>query len=487
MKLLKTLKIIQCFARDSKAYKSGTNEIKNKGWSVHKTGIPQGVQVHSSGTTNPNIKRWIPASKSDPNYAKLNELIGKPGSNHWNKSDSQKMCNASIGKLADGTVAVAQAMPWNYRAWLSGAYKVGDKVVGNANNDGYIGFEIWEPGYSDSKQTKKDTKYLEACLEQAVLLTAYWVSKFNIPITNVLDHRELRLQKRASNHGDIHHLKSKGWAWTGTKGDMMDYYRQRVLDAIKEGFKVEYSNGSKITEVEYVNAQGPTEPEAPDEPKEPTKPEETIKGEYYVINIAEQLGMQETPSVTAKQLGQWPKGQVLLISETTKDKEWGLVKDYGTWVWLRYTIPYEESNQTIKKEFKVMTTSGQLNYRTGPSLDNKSMGKYKKGVILDIFEVTMDGNWGHIKENGYWVSLAYTEPYQIDPSPPEQIDPDEPEPNIPEETGDILHKVIKGDTWWNLSKKYTKTPHNHEFLKQYNGDKALITGNIIKIPGSLIK
>lgn len=484
---MKVLKIIQCFARDSKAFKSGTNEIKSKGWSVHKTGIPQGVQVHSSGTTNPHVKRWTPASKSDPNYAALNELIGKPGSNHWNKADSQKMCNASIGKLADGTVAVVQAMPWNFRAWLSGAYKVGNKVVGNANNDGYIGFEIWEPGFSDANGTKKDAKYLEACLEQAILLTAYWVAKFNIPITSVFDHRELRLQKRASNHGDIHHLKSKGWVWTNITGDMMDYYRQRVLNTIKEGFKVEYSNGSKIIETEYINANGATDPILPEEPKEPDVPSNTIKGEYYVINIAEQLGMQVTPSVDAKQLGQWPKGQILLISETTKDKEWGLVKDYGTWVWLRYTVPYEKNDQVIKKSFKVMTISGQLNYRTGPSIEYPSMGKYKKGIILDIFEVTSDEKWGHIKGNNYWVMLSYTEPYAVDPTPPGQIDPDEPEPSIPEETGDILHEVVSGNTWWNLSKTYTGTPHNHEFIKQYNNGKTLRVGDIIKIPGSLIK
>ena len=314
------LRIITCLATESACYK--------KGYKIHASGIPQGVQVHSSGTVNPNLKRWINPSASDPNKQALINLIGKAGANHWNKStNTSKMANAWIGKLADGSPGVVQCTPWDFKTWLSGS---GGK--GNANNLGYIGFEIAE-------DNEKNTKYLESVLNLAILLTAYWVAKYKIPIEKVQDHRELAALGLASGHADIRHLKRNGWVYKDDGRDIMVIFREHVQKTIQEGLIVEYFDGVKVTSTEYINADVQEEPK----PIEPEKPElpETLKEEYYVLVNSKGLNQRELPDAGSKSFGQWKTPQMLLISETTPDKKWGYVRDYHHWVMLEFTVPYE--------------------------------------------------------------------------------------------------------------------------------------------------
>lgn len=97
----------------------------------------KGILIHSTGANNPNIKRYVQPSKNDPNYSALIQTIGKnTNANSWNEVSVQKGVNAFIGKLADGTVAAVQTLPWDYRPWGCGS---GSK--GSCNN-GWIQFEI---------------------------------------------------------------------------------------------------------------------------------------------------------------------------------------------------------------------------------------------------------------------------------------------------------------------------------------------------------
>ena len=97
----------------------------------------KGVLWHSTGANNPNIKRYVQPSDNDANKTKLLEIIGTNGNkNDWNHIERQAGLNAWVGKLADGTVAAVQTMPWNYRPW--GCYKGN---LGSCNN-GWIQFEI---------------------------------------------------------------------------------------------------------------------------------------------------------------------------------------------------------------------------------------------------------------------------------------------------------------------------------------------------------
>ena len=74
---------------------------------------PKGIMVHSTGCNNPNLRRYVGPDDG---------LLG-PGGNHWNQPqpDGRKVCvHAFIGKLADGTIATYQTLPWNMRGWHAG-------------------------------------------------------------------------------------------------------------------------------------------------------------------------------------------------------------------------------------------------------------------------------------------------------------------------------------------------------------------------------
>ena len=78
-------------------------------------------------------------------------LLGKNQyNNHWNQPMDREVCvHAFIGKLADGTIASYQTLPWDHRGWHCGS---GSK--GSGNNT-HISFEICEDGLTDSAYFNK--------------------------------------------------------------------------------------------------------------------------------------------------------------------------------------------------------------------------------------------------------------------------------------------------------------------------------------------
>ena len=148
--------LYECIMYDSTCYKR-TGKMK-----------PVGVLWHDTGVNNTSIKRYVQPSKRDPNYNKLLNLIGKNQyANDWNTVEHNAGVNAWIGKLADGTIATVQALPWDYRPWGcdSGNY-------GSLNN-GWIQFEICE-------DAKNNSTYFNSVYKEALKLTAYLCKKFNI-------------------------------------------------------------------------------------------------------------------------------------------------------------------------------------------------------------------------------------------------------------------------------------------------------------------
>ena len=104
----------------------------------------KGILWHSTGVNNPWVKRYVQPSDNAPNKAKMLTVLGTNAyQNDWNHIERQAGLNAWIGKLADGTVATVQTMPWNYRPWGCGS---GNK--GSCNN-GWIQFEICEDSLRD--------------------------------------------------------------------------------------------------------------------------------------------------------------------------------------------------------------------------------------------------------------------------------------------------------------------------------------------------
>lgn len=206
------LTIHRLYFTQSDCYKAG---VKQK---------PVGVQVHSTGANNPCLKRYVQPDDG---------LLGKnTNGNSHNRPGGNVCANAYIGKLQNGSVAVYQTLPWDYRCWLSGSGK-----NGNANKLGYVGFEICEDN------TENRGYFDEAVCGAAVLLTAYLCKMLDIsPYCNRLeDHAGLHGMGLASNHGDI-------GLWLKKFGYTFDNFRDWVAVAIDEGVEVEYVEAVPVVE-----------------------------------------------------------------------------------------------------------------------------------------------------------------------------------------------------------------------------------------------
>lgn len=214
---------IVCMQKNSTCYK-GTKHMTIRG-----------VLWHSTGANNPNLRRYVQPHETDGNYAEMIALLGKNSNkNDWNHISVQAGLNAWIGKLADGSVASVQTMPWDYKPWGCG---------GGCNN-GWIQFEICEDGLND--KTYFDKIYREACE-----LTAYLCKKYGLDpmgtvsysgkaVPVILCHADSYRLGLGSNHGDVLH-------WFPKFGKSMDDVRRDVAAIIGKNSQ---------TPIENVNYQG---------------------------------------------------------------------------------------------------------------------------------------------------------------------------------------------------------------------------------------
>ena len=163
----------------------------------------KGIMVHSTGANNPNLKRYV-----GPNDGLLGE---NQYGNHWNTyhPGGREVCvHGFIGKLADGTIATYQTLPWDHRGWHAG---------GSANNT-HIGFEICEDGLSDGTYFKK-------VYQEAVELCAYLCKQYGLTEKDIICHSEGYKRGIASNHGDVMH-------WFPKHGKSMDTFRAAVKELL---------------------------------------------------------------------------------------------------------------------------------------------------------------------------------------------------------------------------------------------------------------
>lgn len=159
----------------------------------------KGIMVHSTGANNPWLKRYV-----GPDDGKLGK---NQYNNHWNTyhPGGREVCvHGFIGKLADGSVATYQTLPWDHRGWHAG---------GSAN-DTHIGFEICEDGLTDKT-------YFDKVYKEAVELCAYLCKQYGLTEQNIICHSEGYKKGIASNHGDVMH-------WFPKHGKSMDTFRADV-------------------------------------------------------------------------------------------------------------------------------------------------------------------------------------------------------------------------------------------------------------------
>jgi len=177
--------------------------INNSCFKAGRTISPKGIMVHSTGANNPFLKRYVGPDDG---------LLGKNQSgNHWNqdKPDGRQVCvHGFIGKLADGSIATYQTLPWNYRGWHAGG----------AANDSHIGFEICEDGLTDAS-------YFNAAYKEAVELCVYLCKQYGLTEKDIICHSEGYKLGVASNHGDVMH-------WFPKHGKSMDTFRADVKSGL---------------------------------------------------------------------------------------------------------------------------------------------------------------------------------------------------------------------------------------------------------------
>jgi len=181
---------------------------------------PVGILWHSTGCNNPNLKRYVQPLATDANYNEMIKLLGKNTSgNDWNHVSVDAGLNCWIGKLADGSVATVQTMPWNYKPWGCGS---GPK--GSCNN-GWIQFEICEDALNDANYF--DKVYKEACELTAYLCKLYSIDpngtvKYNgVIVPTILCHVDSNKLGLGSAHADVLH-------WFPKFGKNMTTVRQDV-------------------------------------------------------------------------------------------------------------------------------------------------------------------------------------------------------------------------------------------------------------------
>lgn len=177
---------------------------ENACFKQNKKMIPKGITVHSTATPGVMNETWFSA---------------------WNNGSINKAVHAFIDK--DG---IMQTLPWDTVGWHSGTGFLGKEK--NANNSGYIGFEICEPsGHSYSGGTminydsEKNTEYFNSVYKQAVELCAYLCEKFSISADNIICHSEGYALGIASNHSDV-------MQWFPKHGKNMDIFRNDVKEKL---------------------------------------------------------------------------------------------------------------------------------------------------------------------------------------------------------------------------------------------------------------
>ena len=248
---------------------------------------PQRIVVHSTGANNPYISRYVqPTAKQitglgGKSNAEIMELLGKNKyGNDWNNGNVNVCVHAFIGKLADGSVATIQTLPWNVRCWGCGS---GSRGSFNADS---IQFEVCEDGLNSKA-------YFEKVYKEAVNLCVKLCKTYNIPVKNIVSHKEAYKLGYASNHGDIDH-------WFKKFEFTMDDFRKAVDEKL---------NGSTLP--------------------------------YQVKVTIDSLNIRKGPGTNYDKVGKITDRGVYTIIEVKGN--WGLLKSKSGWICLKgYTEKYKD-------------------------------------------------------------------------------------------------------------------------------------------------
>ena len=208
------MRLLQCIFYNNKCYKKG-EKLK-----------PTRIVVHSTGCYNTTLKRYVqPHSGQNSGMAELyptkktctrEQMMALLGDNQynndWNQDNLSVCVHAFIGKLADGSIATVQTLPWDMRCWGVGKGSKG------SFNDCAIQFEICEDNHSSAD-------YCKATYKEAVEFCAMLCKEYDIEPDMIVGHYEAHAMGYGSNHGDPK-------SWWSKFGLSMDGFRKDVEKAI---------------------------------------------------------------------------------------------------------------------------------------------------------------------------------------------------------------------------------------------------------------
>ena len=196
------MKLLKCILTENDCYKT------------KRTISPKGVMVHSTGADNPNLRRYVQPAASTPGREELLAALGtNSNGNHWNRPGLNVCVHGFIGRLADGSAAAVQTLPWTHRGWHAGT-----GTSGRSANDTHISFEMCEDGLSDPV-------YFRQAYQTAAQLTAMLCRQYGLdPLADgvVICHQDGYRRGVASNHGDIYN-------WFPRFGLNMNDFRAEVV------------------------------------------------------------------------------------------------------------------------------------------------------------------------------------------------------------------------------------------------------------------
>ena len=152
--------------------------------------------------------------------------------NHWNNPASvmgRSVCvHSFIGYALNNIVKVANILPYNFCCW-----GVGSGPKGSYNyNPAYIQFEMCEDDC-------KNRAYFEAVRDTAIEYCVYLCKEFNIPVENIVSHKEAHAKGYGSNHGDPNN-------WWDNFGYTMNDFRAAVKSKLNANTSSDGSSTGKI-------------------------------------------------------------------------------------------------------------------------------------------------------------------------------------------------------------------------------------------------
>lgn len=381
MKYSESNKPLVCMMTNSTCYKK-TKEF-----------TPKGVLWHSTGANNPNLKRYVQPSDNASDRDKLLKLLGtNTNKNDWNHIDRQAGLNAWIGKLADGTIAAVQTMPWNYRPWGCGS---GSK--GSCNNT-HIQFEICEDSLND--KTYFDKVYKEACE-----LTAYICDTYNldpngtttlngVKVPVILCHVDSYKLGLGSNHSDVLH-------WFNKYGKTMDDVRNDVAALMKKTTST--STTTSTTTSSYSSSSTIT------------------TGAKLTLNNVALYSSATATTKSSSKTGTyyvWSKDAVNnRIRITNNSEKVGVSGQITGWINCNDAVSAMSTTTSASTAttatnsftaYKVKVTADELNIRSGAGTSYKVNGVIKDKGVYTIIEEDASGKWGLLKSKAGWIHLGYT-------------------------------------------------------------------------------